>query len=198
MSVRIYPGIPTSNVVPPVDTPSFYARFTATMGVKAGNRIKMRRVRLSAFSNVSLQDLLLQAARMLEGVDRCSQGQMMSVQMTLGHYIKDEVIKPEPTRSRHAFCIHVSEVAKKRIHKLVIPWLKENVSDLDVENLVSGTDYTNLCSIQLQENGKDLSCVETPKWKHITVKDTLPEDDTLVDYGDGKDDPSDGGQDGTD
>lgn len=198
MSVRFYPGIPASNVVPPVGTPQYYARFQATFGVKSGARIKMRRVKLSAFSDVGLEDLLLQACRMLEGVDRCSTGQMMGLQMTIGHYVKDEVIPSEPVRSRHAFAIHISPVAKKRIHMLQFPWLKESISDLDVKALVEGVDYSNLCSIWLQEDGKSFSCVPTPDYKHITLKDTEEEPDYLVDYGDSKDDPSDGGVDGKD
>lgn len=199
MSVRIYPGIPSSTVPadPTPGAPQFYARFVGTFGVKCGNKVKTRRVRFSSASTTSLLDMLLQGMRVIEGVDRCSMGQLMSLSMTLGHYVNDEKIEAEPERSRHAFVIHTSSIAKKRIHKLEIPWLKEKTSDLDVENVVSGTDFGNLASIQLQPNGTDISCVFTDRFKHITLKDTLPEDDTLVDYGDDKDDPSDGGTDGT-
>lgn len=199
MSVRVYPGIAGSTIVPSSEpgSPQFWARFTASLGVKGGNKVKMRRVRFSAASTVSFADMLLQGMRVLEAVDRCSMGQIMSVQMTLGHYVKDEIIEDEPSLSRHAFVIHTASKAKKRIHKLVIPWLKRNVSDIDVENIVTGADFGNLASIQLQENGKDVSCIFTENYKHTTLKNTLPDDDDLVDYGDTKDDPSDGGVDGT-
>lgn len=193
MSVRLYPGIPTSALTP---SPDYYARFIATLGVKAGSRVKMRRVRVSVGSSVSLSDLLLQGMRILEGVDRISQGQIMGVSMVLGHFVKDEIISPEPLRSRHAFVIHKAEEGKK-IHKTVIPWLKETVSDLDVEAIVKGTDWTNLCNISLGIDGKTIEMGYTPDFKHLTLKDTLPDEDDTVSYGDVKDDPSDGGVDGS-
>lgn len=185
MSVQLYQdvtftvdegGVPVNKVV---------GRFTMKLGCKRGSRVAMNRVKFQLYAN-TFDELLIEAAELAEQIDRWSEGQLMGMDMTLGHYVKDELIPAEPQRSTHAFILNRSREDRKRVSTVKIPWMKTSITPQQVETFFS--DHPSLCSIQLLPDGITPHMEPCPEFRHLTYKDTLAEDDYIVDSGDVKDD----------
>lgn len=183
MSVKLYPSGSSGQV---------YARAQLTLGVKRGSRVAMRKTRFAAYSNNGYADLLSTIFGMMDKIDGMSTGEIMGIQLTLGHFVKDDVIPSEPIRSTNAFAVVKNSRVPKHVSFVTVPWLKNDASINGLEAILQNPPFIDsgkgLCNIQLASDGKTIEMTPSNDFKHLTIKDTWPDNDDVVSTGDVKGD----------